>query len=427
MSANKSLMQRGGIWHLRRRVPERFKKLEPRKTICLTLRTDDREVAAQRAVQFWDEQLAEWEVGVAVGKRDSTDQVPKARALAERRGYRFLEPYKIARLTIPEIVERVEEAHDKLGRPIPALVAALLGSAQPPPLTVSRALELFWGLTTDRTYRKTPSQLIKWQNSRKKAVNFFIKTVGDFKLEELTADDFLEYRDAQWLRVKHEGIKSSTVNKEIGQFLNILWTIRDRFQLDLVLPGKHFKLAELDRHTTRPPFSTSWIQSKIMAPEALSKLNTQARCLLLGMINTGYRPSEGAWLLADDIVLDAQIPHIKIHDEHRVLKTHYSNRIIPLSGISLEAFRQCPNGFQRYRDSSTVTNTVNKFLRTNDLRETPRHTMYSLRHSFEDRLLNLDLDERVRRDLMGHKLDRSRYGRGANLEKLSSAINLIAL
>lgn len=39
-------------------------------------------------------------------------------------------------------------------------------------------------------------------------------------------------------------------------------------------------------------------QEKLLGPGALSGLNTQARCILLGMINTGYRTSEGAGLLA---------------------------------------------------------------------------------------------------------------------------------
>ena len=48
--------------------------------------------------------------------------------------------------------------------------------------------------------------------------------------------------------------------------------------------------------------------------------------------------------------------------------------------------------------------------------ETTRHTIYSLRHAFEDRMLAARIDERIRRDLMGHSLGRERYGLGASLE-----------
>jgi integrase len=58
---------------------------------------------------------------------------------------------------------------------------------------------------------------------------------------------------------------------------------------------------------------------------------------------------------------------------------------------------------------------INKFLRENKLLESDRHTLYGLRHSFEDRCLRAKIDERVRRDLMGHALGRQRYGEGGGL------------
>ena len=66
-------------------------------------------------------------------------------------------------------------------------------------------------------------------------------------------------------------------------------------------------------------------------------------------------------------------------------------------------------------------------MRENKLCETPDHTLYGLRHSFEDRLLDRDTDERIRRDLMGHSLNRERYGKGASLEKLAAVVQSIAL
>ena len=98
-----------------------------------------------------------------------------------------------------------------------------------------------------------------------------------------------------------------------------------------------------------------------------------------------------------------------------------------MAGISLEAFQQCPNGFPRYHDKAGLSATINKFMRENGMAETPEHTLYGLRHSFEDRMLDRDVDERIRRDLMGHSLNRERYGRGASLEKLHGVIESIAL
>ena len=67
--------------------------------------------------------------------------------------------------------------------------------------------------------------------------------------------------------------------------------------------------------------------------------------------------------------------------------------MIPLAGVSLEAFRACPGGFPRYKGKAGLSATLNKFLRENGLMGNNRHTLYALRHSFEDRLLDRDVDE----------------------------------
>ena len=131
-------------------------------------------------------------------------------------------------------------------------------------------------------------------------------------------------------------------------------------------------------------------------------------------------------LLPHHIHLDHAVPHISIEAEGRQLKSVHAKRIIPLAGISLAAFRECQSGFPRYRDNPGLSDTVNKFLRENGLLETPGHTLYSLRHSFEDRMLAAKVGDRIRRDLFGHSLSRERYGKGASLEHLLEVVQAIA-
>lgn len=52
--------------------------------------------------------------------------------------------------------------------------------------------------------------------------------------------------------------------------------------------------------------------------------------------------------------------------------------------------------------------------------------MYSLRHSFEDRMIAAGVDDRIQRDLFGHRLDRERYGKGATLEHLQEIVQALA-
>lgn len=96
--------------------------------------------------------------------------------------------------------------------------------------------------------------------------------------------------------------------------------------------------------------------------------------------------------------------------------------------MSLEALKAFPEGFERYRGSSAgLSAVVNKYLRNNGLLETPTHSLYGLRHSFEDRQLAAGVDERIRRDLMGHALNRERYGKGASLKHLQEIVQATAL
>ena len=133
-------------------------------------------------------------------------------------------------------------------------------------------------------------------------------------------------------------------------------------------------------------------------------------------------------LTSDCIKLDSAVPHISIEPIGRQLKSINARRAIPLAGVSLDALRSLPDGFPRYRGSSaSLSATVNKFLRENALTETPEHTLYSLRHSFEDRLLAAGVDERIRRDLLGHALKRERYGAGATLEHMLKVVSKVAL
>ena len=200
-----------------------------------------------------------------------------------------------------------------------------------------------------------------------------------------------------------------------------------RLGLHLPLSDLNFKTEDTD---TRLPFSDKWIKEKILAKSALDGLNDEARCIVLLMVNTGARPSELAGLRSEDIRLAANIPYIAIRPyKGHLLKNAIANRDVPVTGVSLEALRQFPDGFPRYVGSSaSLSGIVNKYFRDNGLKETPDHTLYGLRHSFEDRMLaQPTMDERIRRDLMGHSLGRQRYGKGATLEHADQLLQAKAL
>lgn len=421
-----TIVRRGATYYLRRRVPLRYRRVETREMIQFSLHTDSESVAKSKAPVAWGHLIEGWEARLAGDTGDAEKRFAAARDLAAARGFRYLPAPQVASLPREDLLERIEAVPVRNGKPDATEAAALLGGAQEPQITISRALALYWSLAADRTIGKSEDQLRRWRNPRVKAIKNLIDVIGDKPLAEVTGDDMLDFRNWWIERMDAEDLTPNSANKDLIHLGDVLKTVNKLKRLGLVLPLSDLSFKEGEKRT-RPPFSAAWIRDRLLAPGALDGLNLEARCILLGMVNTGYRPSEGACLTAAQIRLDHNVPHISIEPVGRQLKSAYARRVIPLAGVSLEAFRQCPKGFPRYADNPSLSATVNKFLRENGLMESPGHSLYSLRHGFEDRMLAAGIDDRIRRDLFGHRLTRERYGKGADLDHLLRVIQAVAL
>jgi len=69
-----------------------------------------------------------------------------------------------------------------------------------------------------------------------------------------------------------------------------------------------------------------------------------------------------------------------------------------------------PGGFPRYRDkAASLSALANKVRANKKLMPTSEHSLYSLRHNFEDRLTAIEAPEKVIASLMGHKWIRPKY------------------
>lgn len=417
-----AIKRRGKKLSLYKRVPKRYESVEPRKFVWLALHTDSLTEAERKAGPAWQQLLDGWEAKLAGDTTDAEQRFAAARDLAAARGFRYLRSDQVAQLPIDELAARMDKVAVVGGEPDMQEAAAILGGAKEPPITVSGALDLYWSLTPDKTRGKSQDQLRRWRNPRIKAVRNFIAVVGDKAISEITGDDMLDFRAWWFDKMEAEDLTSNSANKDLIHLGDVLKTVNKMKRLGLVLPLSDLSFKEGEAKQ-RPPFSDSWIREKLLAPGALDGLNEEARGVLLTMVNTGARPSELAALAADNIALDSNVPHIKIEPVGRQLKSKNARRVIPLVGVSLEAMRSFPEGFPRYRSSSAgLSAAVNKYLRTHGLLETPEHTLYGLRHSFEDRQLAAGVDDRVRRDLMGHTLTRERYGKGASLDHLQAIL-----
>ncbi|MGP9804076.1 integrase [Paracoccus sp. NSM] len=412
------IILRESTWHIRKRVPIRYAAIEPRSIIHVSLHTDSRVIAQAKAMQVWTEMIEAWEAKLAGADQEAESRLAAARELAQRRGYRYLAAPEVAKLPINDLLTRLESIVDGNGRFDPREADAALGLVTPPALTVAQALDSFYEVAAEDLRGKNDDQIRRWKNPRIKATKNFIDVIGNKPVAEVTTEDMFAFRKWWVDRVMEGQTAAETANRDFIHLVGMWKRVCRSKGIALGFSTEGLMLKkDKDKDDVRPPFSPDWIKAKLLAPGALRGLNTDARLILLGMVNTGYRPSEGAGLMPDEIRLSDNVPHIVIQrNANRGLKTAHSKRVLPLVGVSLEAFREAPKGFARYaRNSASLSATVNKYLREKGLLETPGHSLYSLRHSFEDRLLVAGIDERVRRDLLGHALNRERYGSGGDL------------
>lgn len=418
---------RGNTYQLYKRVPKRYAPVDDRKFVWVSLHTDSKTVARQKADGVWAQMIEAWEARLAGDTKDADRRLAAAQQLAGVRGFRYLPADAVANLPIDDVLERIEAVPVRNDAPDRIEAAALLGTAPKDAITVNKALDLYWTLAADKTLGKSDDQLRRWRNPRIKAVKNFVAVVGNKTVEDITGDDMLDFRGWWMERIEAGEVTANAANKDLIHLGDVLKTVNRMKRLGLVLPLSDLSIKQGEAGK-RPPFSADWIRDRLIVPGALDGLNDQARAILLAMVNTGARPSELAALTPECIRLDTDVPHISIEAVGRQLKSKNARRVITLLGVSLEAVKGFPEGFDRYRGSSAgLSATINKFLRANGLLETDRHTLYGLRHGFEDRLLAAGVDERIRRDLFGHALNRERYGAGASLSHLRDVIQAVAL
>jgi integrase len=415
------LTRRCGTWHFVRRVPVEFAHLDVRGVVRHSTKVriaQDRtgRRAARVASKLNIELELYWKDLVDSGFQRDFNRYDNARRRARSLGFEYTENAQLLILPPEQRLDRLETlvargaSNDAVAR------AALLGTVKRPAFPLSKLFEEYEAMTQDEVKDFSPNQLRVWRNSRMRAVENFVSVVDDKPVNEVTADDAIDY--AEWWRdrVINDDVAVKSANKDIGQLSRMLKdvSIRRRLNIPEIFKGLRLR-GQTER--SRMPFETEFIQHKLLATGALDALNEDARCVLYVVTETGMRPSEVVNLQEHAIRLDAKIPYVKVQPDGRRLKTEDSEREIPLVGVALAAMKSRPQGFPRYRDkSSSLSATVNKFLHVNGLRPTRNHSVYSLRHSFKDRLVAAEAPDSLIDSLMGHKTYKPKYGKGPSLE-----------
>jgi len=348
------------------------------------------------------------------------------RAMA--RGFTYAPAEELAKTAaIEELLERIKlvEAKDTGGKSKreAAEAEALLGGVMQPPVRISEAFDIYCEqIASDELIGKSEVQKASWVKTQKRGVQNLINLIGDKPILSITRQDAQAFYN--WLRERlapkpgKPALKANTANRDLGCVRRLFASYAEFVgQEDLLNPFRNLAFKDKTKGEV-PPFENDWVRSRILAPGVFDTLNEQAALIVFGLIETGCRPSEIANLEREDIILDHAVPHICIRPKAaREIKTRASIREIPLVGVSLDALRSAPNGFDRYRDKPNLLSaTLMKAFKSRGLFPTPAHKIYSFRHSFEKRMLEAGIDRDLRMTLMGHTNSRPEYGDGGSLE-----------
>ena len=422
------LLNRNGNYYYNRRVPNDYRLYDPRDYVRISLNTDSKKIAVRLAREKNDQLEAYW---ASLLKTGETHTESRYRALVERAqvlGFTYYYNQFLAERPFHELVARYQFIENQNFNE--KQVEAVLGAEPKPIILLGDCWKKFQDLSKDKLIDKSEDQIRKWKNPRRLAMENFVEYTGNKAVAELTRNDIVNFRNWWIERLDSGNYVSNTANKQLVNVKTIITTVSDHYDLGLD-DIRLFKKIQIKRDdaSKRPAFTTAFLTGTFLKPENLAEINEQARNALYAFSETGACISELVGLLPEDIRLNAEIPHIAIVSrKFTSQKTKYRRREIPLVGYALEAFKACPNGFIDYVGRpESLTATLNKYLRENGLFPSEDHTVYSLRHSFQNRLLEIKALDREQADLMGHKFERPDYGDGVTLAQKMECLQKIQL
>lgn len=421
--------QPNGIYRYYRRVPIEIAHSDKRKFVRVSLKTKDHRVALDKAADVHTTLEAMW-AAMAAGNDnvEAWERHANAVRLAQSLGFTYLSTKDIAAGSAEVLQKRLEAADMEAGvsRAVAEAVTGQVPEADP---KISNIWKLYEHHGRANMMGMSPRQLAKHGVSRKRAIKYLQELLGDIPLSQVTRESVLRFRDWWVAKIEKDGLRAYSANRSITDIAGMLTVIDAALRSNFHAVWEKVRIKETNatKLGKRLPFPAAWVQERFLAPGALDSMNLQARLIVYTMIETGMRLGEVCNLRAEDIRLDDEVPHVEVAERaDRRQKTEYSIRRIPLVGVSLWAMRQAREGFPRYADNGDgASAAINKQIDEIKLRPTKRHTIYSLRHTFQDRILAAGAQDRMQADLMGHEFGRPSYGDGAEMKQRQELLEKI--
>jgi integrase len=413
--ADAKAYKRNGFWQLVRRVPQEYEGVDRRKVVVMTtgiaIVDDPKGIAAKRVVAELDETLfACWRDKKAGRIATAAEAFDKAVKRSRELGFPYRQNHELNK-DAEGLVERIETLIERQEGQKKEDVFAVMGAIAKPPIMLSDMIDVFKELNLAECSKRSPKKQLRWDVSRKTALNLFIEIIGgDRAMGDLTFDAVMDVNAHLQKKIADKKIVHDTANKTIGRVAALWRDINRQKRLGLADCFTNTRIRGGD-DKKRVAFPVAHVQDKILAAGMFDALNDEARDVIYIVAETGMRPSEVVNLLPEHIVLNHSIPHVNVVADKRVTKTKSAVRAVPLVGVALQAMKRHPEGFPRYYDNAdTLEALVSKAFKNRKLFLEKGQTFYSLRHTFENRLQGIRAPEKVVTFLMGHAWHREKYG-----------------
>ena len=333
-----------------------------------------------------------------------------------------------------DIIERAVKAHDDYKGDIPSLVRdAVLGRIDRPAVMVSMLARFYFDDIHPLMHKdKSEPQRERAERWFHIASRHLVAVVGDKKVTDLTKLDGQRFHKAWVAKLgqlnKRTGkpFTPDAANREFGCLRRMVDSYFRYMDFDRKNPFNDFSFEE--KTVSRRSYDNSQLGG-MLSGEALLGLGRDARAVFLVCLETGARLGEVCNLRPNQIHLNAEIPYIQIAPEGRELKTHGSERGIPLVGVALAAMKAYPQGWKQFHDKeNSVASRIGKYLRENKLVQTGQGPNHSLRHNIKDRLREAEVEERLIDSILGHgEREVPKYGEGFSLRRKRDALEKVAL
>lgn len=425
-----SIVNRNGHWHLRYVVPKRYHGVEKRRQIWISLKTDSQKEATRMAADIERDLTSRLEARLLSGGVDAgqiEDRYRSVVATANAMGLSYIQAGALLEGDPAELVRRLNMAAAQDPEARRAEVAdAALGVVETPRMMLSQLPDKVIEISKHHNRHKNPRQISDWDNNVKRSLGTLKAALGrDVEVLSIGPAEARLHRRKLQDRVNAGEIMASTAAKDLTYASSALKRYYDHIALgDPPNPYAGVTLTDkFEEEARKLQFSNEWIREVLLTPGKLEAMNAEGRDALLVLLETGCRQGEVLDLAPEDIHLDEPIPYFElrhVEDGGRELKNAASKRQVPLVGVALAAMRRHPEGFPKYRGKDTFSATINKFLKTNGLMQSPEHTVGGLRHSWEARMEAAGYDNEKRGFMMGHSIKvirgREVYGDAAALE-----------